>query len=50
MTNTCNLNLKGKHFINLEDFYKQYYRNDEYIQVYQNSKSDGFFICKLTKK
>ena len=36
--------------INLEDFYKQYYRNDEYIQVYQNSKSDGFFICKLTKK
>ena len=36
--------------INIEDFYKQYYQNNGYMQVYQNEKSDGFFICKLTKR
>ncbi len=35
---------------NIEDFYKQYYQNNGYVQVYQNEKSDGFFICKLTKR
>ena len=36
--------------INIEDFYKQYYQNNGYMQVYQNEKSDGFFIFILTKR
>ena len=36
------LNLKEKFFLN-------YLVDDEFLEVYQNEKTDGFFICKLAK-
>lgn len=33
-----------------EDFFKKYLKNEQFLQVYQNKKTDGFFICKLLKK
>lgn len=33
-----------------EEFFKKYLKNDQFLQVYQNKKTDGFFICKLSKK
>lgn len=40
----------GKIDMNLNSFFKKYIKNDKYIQVYQNEKTDGFFICKIMKK
>ena len=33
-----------------EEFFIKYLKNDQFLQVYQNKMTDGFFICKLTKK
>ena len=33
-----------------EEFFNKYLKNDQFLQVYQNKKTDGFFICKLSKK
>ena len=33
-----------------EEFFKKYLKNEQFLQVYQNKKTDGFFICKLFKK
>lgn len=33
-----------------EEFFKKYVKNEKYIQVCQNAKTDGFFICKMLKK
>ncbi len=33
-----------------EEFFKKYLKNEQFLQVYQNKKTDGFFICKLLKK
>ena len=50
----CFLNNNHDYFeinqINLKGFFEKYCENNSYIQVYQNPKSDGFFIFKLTKK
>lgn len=32
-----------------EKFFEKYLKNNEILQVYQNEKTDGFFICKLAK-
>ena len=32
-----------------ESYFEKYCKNNKYIQVYQNSQTDGFFICKLHK-
>lgn len=32
-----------------ENFFEKYLKNEEFLQVYQNEKTDGFFICKLEK-
>lgn len=32
-----------------EDFFKKFVEKGKFIQVYQNEKTDGFFICKLKK-
>lgn len=34
---------------NGENYFEKYLKNKEYLQVYQNEKTDGFFICKLAK-
>ena len=33
-----------------KDFFEKYQKNNKYIQVYQNEKTDGFFIAKIVKK
>ena len=33
-----------------EEFFKKYLKNEQFLQVYQNKKTDGYFICKLFKK
>lgn len=37
--------------INLEEnnYFKKYLENNKFLQVYQNEKSDGFFMCKIIK-
>lgn len=30
-------------------FYEKFVEKDKYVKVYQNEKTDGFFICKLRK-
>ena len=51
---------KNKNFklVNLKDiieekidnkFFLSYLKNDNFLEVYQNEKTDGFFICKLVK-
>jgi 16S rRNA (cytosine967-C5)-methyltransferase len=32
-----------------EEFFKKFVEQDQFIQVYQNEKTDGFFICKMRK-
>lgn len=32
-----------------QEFFKKFVRNSKFIQVYQNEKTDGFFICKMRK-
>lgn len=38
--------------INLEssNYFEKFITKDQFLQVYQNEKTDGFFICKLAKK
>lgn len=38
--------------IELEEnnYFKKFCKNNKFLQVYQNEKSDGFFICKMIKK
>lgn len=31
------------------EFFEKFVEKDQYIQVYQNEKTDGFFICKIKK-
>ena len=33
-----------------EKFFLDYLVDDKFLEVYQNEKTDGFFICKLVKK
>ena len=33
-----------------ENFFEKYLVNNRFLEVYQNEKTDGFFICKLVKK
>lgn len=33
-----------------QEFFKKFIKNNKYIQVYQNEKTDGFFICKMRRK
>ena len=51
---------KNKNFklVNLKDiieekidnkFFLSYLKNDNFLEVYQNENTDGFFICKLVK-
>lgn len=35
---------------NKDNFFGKYLINKQFLQVYQNEKTDGFFICKLIKK
>lgn len=32
-----------------KEFFKKFVESEKYVRVYQNEKTDGFFICKLTK-
>ena len=32
-----------------EKYFEKFIKKEKYIQVYQNEKTDGFFICKLRK-
>lgn len=34
---------------NANEFFQKYIKNCKYLQVYQNEKTDGFFICKMAK-
>ena len=43
-----NSQLKNEKNANL--FFQNYIKNCKYLDVYQNEKTDGFFICKITKK
>lgn len=43
-----NSQLKNEKKANL--FFQNYIKNCKYLEVYQNKKTDGFFICKMTKK
>ena len=43
-----NSQLKSEKNANL--FFQNYIKNCKYLDVYQNEKTDGFFICKMTKK
>ncbi len=33
-----------------QNFFSKYLVNDRFLEVYQNEKTDGFFICKMIKK
>lgn len=33
-----------------ENYFEKFVKKEGYIQVYQNEKTDGFFICKIIKK
>ena len=33
-----------------KNFFKNYLKDEQFLQVYQNENTDGFFICKLSKK
>lgn len=35
---------------NVEKYFKKYVTEEGFIQLYQNERTDGFFICKLVKK
>lgn len=43
-----NSQLKNEKKANL--FFQNCIKNCKYLEVYQNKKTDGFFICKMTKK
>ena len=35
---------------NAKEFFEKYLVDEQFLQVYQNQKTDGFFICKIRKK
>ena len=35
---------------NKKEFFEKYLIDKQFLQVYQNEKTDGFFICKMQKK
>lgn len=35
--------------LNGEKYFEKFIKEDKFLQVYQNEKTDGFFICKLLK-
>lgn len=43
-------NLLQNNIKNGEEFFGKYVINKQFLQVYQNEKTDGFFICKIKKK
>ena len=43
------IDIKENDKIQNKEFFEKYKNNSEYLQVYQNIKTDGFFICKLKK-
>ena len=38
-----------KYNLDNENYFRKFVKADRYIQVYQNDKTDGFFICKMLK-
>lgn len=44
------INLQENNKIKDKEFFKKYQKQDKYFKIYQNKHTDGFFICKLTKK
>ena len=46
---TKKINIKENDKIQNKNFFEKYKNNSDYLQVYQNDKTDGFFICKLKK-
>ena len=44
------INLQKNNKIKDKKFFQKYQKQDKYFQIYQNEHTDGFFICKLTKK
>lgn len=46
---TEKINIKKNNKIQNKDFFEKYITNDNYLQVYQNNETDGFFICKMKK-
>lgn len=45
-----NTNFKvEKYNFDNENYFRKFVKADRYIQVYQNDKTDGFFICKMLK-
>ena len=48
--NTCSKYLKNIIEEKIDNkFFLSYLKNDNFLEVYQNEKTDGFFICKLVK-
>lgn len=43
------IEIKENKKIQNKEFFKKYIKNENYLQVYQNSETDGFFICKIKK-
>ena len=44
------INLEDKNYNeNNKKYFEKYIKEDKFLQVYQNEKTDGFFICKLRK-
>lgn len=44
------INLKENDKIQNKEFFEKIRKNNNYIQVYPNNETDGFFICKLKRK
>ena len=44
------INIKENDKIQNKEFFEIYKNNNNYLQVYQNDETDGFFICKLKNK
>lgn len=42
-------NLLENDIENEKDFFEKYVIDNQFLQVYQNEKTDGFFICKMRK-
>ena len=45
-----NIKIKENDKIQNKEFFEIYKNNNNYLQVYQNYETDGFFICKLKNK
>ena len=38
-----------KHAENIKNYFEKFIIDRKFLQVYQNQKTDGFFICKLLR-